>query len=292
MSAQNSRLPDADLHCHTTASDGLLTPRELIQAASKLGLKAVGLTDHDTVSGWGEGLKAGAEFGVEILRGIELNTEWEGTEVHILGYEPDQESNQLQNKLLELREARIKRMLKVLNRLRDLKIEITVEEIKEIARGESVGRPHVAQALIQRGYVKTIKEAFDLYIGSGAPAYVPRFKLTPEEGIQLIRRAGGIAVLAHPGIHQLGSLISTWVKMGLQGIEVSHSEHTLEDERNYRAMAEQFHLIKTGGSDFHGEQRKPGVKLGGWGVSYDVVEQIRQLAECQKDKGNLLQVGF
>lgn len=291
MPAHYPRLTEADLHCHTTASDGLFTPWELIQAASALGLKAVGLTDHDTVSGWSEGLKAGAEFGVDILRGIELNTEWEGIEVHILGYEPDPESSQLQNKLLELREARAERMLKILNRLRDLKIDITVEEIRRIARGESVGRPHVAQALLQRGYVKTIKEAFDRYIGLGAPAYVPRFKLTPEEAIQLIRKAGGIAVLAHPGIHQLGKLIPTWVKAGLQGIEVSHSEHTLEDERNYCALAEQFHLIKTGGSDFHGEERKPGVKLGGWGVSYEVVDQIRRLAEHQKNKENLLQMG-
>ncbi|HVJ50507.1 PHP domain-containing protein [Desulfitobacterium sp.] len=292
MLTQSSSFPEVDLHCHTTSSDGLFTPRGLIQEASKLGLKAVGITDHDTISGWGEGLKAGEEYGVEILRGIELNTEWQGLEVHILGYEPDPESGQFQEKLQELREARIRRMLKILGRLHDLKIEITVEEIKAIALGESVGRPHVAQALMQRGYVKTIKEAFDSYIGIGALAYIPRLKLTPEEGIKLIRTAGGVAVLAHPGVHQLRNQISSWVKVGLQGIEVSHSEHTPEDERDYSIIAEQFHLIKTGGSDFHGEERKPEVKLGGWGVSYEVVKQIRQLAISQKGKANLLPMEF
>lgn len=278
MQAQSSRSPEVDLHCHTTSSDGLFTPRELIKAASELGLKAVGITDHDTISGWSEALDAGEKYGVEILRGVELNTEWQGIEVHILGYEIAPESRQFQLKLQELREGRSERILKILGRLHDLNIKITAEEIKAVAHGESVGRPHVAQVLIHRGYVNTIKEAFDTYIGTGAPAYVPRLKLTPEEGIKLIRTAGGVAVLAHPGIHQLGNLISPWIEAGLQGIEVSHSEHTPEDERRYRALAKRHHLITTGGSDFHGEERKPGVKLGGWGVPYEVVEQIRELA--------------
>lgn len=278
------RFPEADLHCHTTASDGLLTPYELIKAASEIGLKAVGITDHDTVSGWSESIKAGKEFGVEILKGIELNTEWQGTEVHILGYEPDQESKQFQDKLRELREARMKRMLKILDRLHNMKIDISVSEIKAIAKGESVGRPHIAQALIQHGYAKSIKDAFTQYIGAKAPAYVPRFKLAPKEGINLIREAGGVAVLAHPGQHDLGKFIQIWVNEGLQGVEVSHSDHTPEEERQYREISRKFHLIMTGGSDFHGEGRKMGVKLGGWGVSYDVVEQIRDLTICSRKK--------
>lgn len=269
--------PEADLHCHTTASDGLLTPYKLIQAASEIGLKAVGITDHDTVGGWSESLTAGKEFGIEILKGIELNTEWQGTEVHILGYEPDQDFKPFQDKLQELREARMNRMLKILDRLHEMNIDISVNEIKSIAKGESVGRPHIAQALTQHGYVNTTKEAFDQYIGAGAPAYVPRFKLTPKEGIDLIRKAGGVAVLAHPGQHHLEKHIPFWVKEGLQGVEVSHSDHTPEDEHHYRVLAKKLHLIMTGGSDFHGEGRKIGVKLGGWGVSYEVVEQIRDL---------------
>lgn len=284
MRVQSSRFPEVDLHCHTTSSDGLFTPRELVKAASEIGLKAVGITDHDTISGWSEALEAGIEYDIEVLRGVELNTEWQGIEVHILGYEPAPESRQFLDKLKELREDRSQRIMKILGRLQDLNIEITDAEIKRVAQGESIGRPHVAQILMQRGYVKTIKEAFDTYIGAGAPAYVPRLKLTPEEGIRLVRAAGGVAVLAHPGIYQLGNQIIPWIKAGLQGIEVSHSEHTLEDERNYRVLAKQYQLIMTGGSDFHGEQRKPGVKLGGWGVSYEVVKQIRELANGSKRK--------
>lgn len=284
MLVESSRFPEVDLHCHTTSSDGLFTPRELVQAASKLGLKAIGITDHDTISGWDEALEAGEEYGVEILRGVELNTEWQGIEVHILGYEPTPESGRFQEELRKLRDDRSKRIMKILDRLHDLNIEITTEEIKKVAHGESVGRPHVAQVLMQRGYVNTIKEAFDKYIGLGAPAYVPRLKLTPEEGIKLIRAAGGVAVLAHPGIYELGSRISPWIKAGLQGLEVSHSEHTPADERYYRALAKQYQLIMTGGSDFHGEERKPGVKLGGWGVTYGVVEQIHKLAKSSKHK--------
>lgn len=282
MTEKSSRFPEADLHCHTTSSDGSLTPRELVQAASKLGLKAVGITDHDTISGWNEATAAGEEFHVEILRGIELNTDWNGIEVHILGYEPSGESIPFQEKLRELREGRSNRIIKILGRLHDLNVKIAPEEIKAIAQGESIGRPHVAQVLVQRGYVKTIKEAFDQYIGTGAPAYVPHLKLTPEEGINLIRTAGGVAVLAHPGINQLDHQILSWVKAGLQGIEVNHSDHTPEDEQHYRSLAKLYHLIMTGGSDFHGEKCKPGVKLGGWGVSCEVIEEIRESAITSK----------
>ena len=275
------RYPEVDLHCHTTASDGLLTPWELVKAASECGLKAVGITDHDTMSGWAEAEKAGDFFGVDILRGIELNTDWSGIEVHILGYEIDPNTSILQEKLQTLRDARFNRMFIILEKLQNLGIEIKESEINQIARGESVGRPHIAQALVNRGIVRTIREAFDCYIGSGAPAYVPRYKLNPEEGIALVREAGGVAVLAHPGVHGLGRGVPQWIEAGLQGVEVSHSEHTVEDEIRCRELAERYNLIMTGGSDFHGEARKPGIHLGDWGTSYAVVEKIRSLVRAQ-----------
>lgn len=273
------RHPEADLHCHTTASDGLLTPWELVKTAADCGLKAVGITDHDTLSGWDEAEKAGNAFGVDVLKGIELNTNWSGTEVHILGYEFNPESIKLQEKLRNLRDARYNRMYEILEKLKKIGIHISPQEIEEIAHGESIGRPHIAQALINKGVVKTIKEGFDRYIGAGAPAYVPRYKLTPEEGITLVREAGGVAVLAHPGIYQLDKAVPQWIEVGLQGIEVSHSEHSAEDEQRYRSLAEHYGLIMTGGSDFHGEARKPGIHLGDWGTSYDVVQQIRKMAK-------------
>lgn len=277
-------LIEADLHCHTTASDGQLTPSEVVELARNLGLKALGITDHDTVGGWAEAERAGPKWGVEILRGIELNTDWQGTEVHILGYELDAQSPKLIKRLESLRQAREARMLEIVERLRALNIPIRVEDVRKFASGEAIGRPHVAQALIALGYAESVRDAFDRYIGQGAPAYVPRYKLSPEEGIALVCEASGVAVLAHPGVHRLERGIPGWVECGLQGIEVSHSEHSPEDEKRFRRLAQKYHLIMTGGSDFHGEKRKPGVNLGGWGVSMEVVRQIKKLAEKEKER--------
>ena len=270
-------LYEADLHCHTTASDGLLSPTELVQLAARLGLKAIGITDHDTIQGWKEAVEAGELYQIKILKGLELNTEWKGKEVHILGYEVDSSSTVLTEQLIILRNAREKRMLEILNRFKELGINISVAEVQQFAQGESIGRPHIAQVLIERGYVENIREGFDRYIGKGAPAYVQRAKLTPEEGISLIREAHGVAVLAHPGVHRLEDGIPTWVNAGLQGIEVLHSQHNPDDEKRYLEIAEEYQLLTTGGSDFHGEARKPGVNLGGWGVSLDVIQQILQV---------------
>lgn len=272
-------LYEADLHCHTTASDGLLTPTELIHLAAELGLKGIGITDHDTIQGWKEAEEAGEKHQIRIIRGIELSTEWQGKEVHILGYEVDGSSNYLNDKLRYLRQAREKRMLKILDRLEAQGIHICVDEVQQFAQGESIGRPHIAHVLMERGYVRSIGEGFDRYIGMGAPAYVPRYKLTPEEGIEIVRTAHGVAVLAHPGVHRLEKGIPAWVEVGLQGIEVLHSDHKSEDEKKFRAIAQEYHLLTTGGSDFHGEAIKPGVKLGRWGVSLDVIQQILDLAQ-------------
>jgi len=272
-------LYEADLHCHTTASDGLLTPTELISLASKLGLKGIGITDHDTIQGWKEAEEAGEKYQIQILRGIELSTEWRGKEVHVLGYEVDGSSNSLNDKLRYLRQAREQRMLKILNLLEVQGIHICADEVQQFAQGESIGRPHIAHALMERGYVRSIGEGFDRYIGRGAPAFVPRYNLTPEEGIKLVRAAHGVAVLAHPGVQRLEAGIPAWVQAGLQGIEVSHSDHSPEDVKKFRAIAQEYSLLTTGGSDFHGEAIKPGVQLGRWGVSLDVIQQLLDVAQ-------------
>ncbi|MDR3540134.1 MAG: PHP domain-containing protein [Desulfosporosinus sp.] len=270
---------EADLHCHTTASDGLLTPTELIVLAAELGLKGIGITDHDTIQGWQEAEEAGKKHQIRILRGIELSTEWQGKEVHILGYALDGSSTSLRDKLKYLRQAREQRMLKILDRLKTQGIPISVDEVQQFAQGESIGRPHIAHALMERGYVRSIGEGFDRYIGRGASAYIPRYKLTPEEGIEIVRAAHGVAVLAHPGAQHLEDGIPAWVEVGLQGIEILHSDHNAEDEKKFRAIAQEYHLLTTGGSDFHGETRKPGVTLGRWGVSLNVIQQILTAAE-------------
>ena len=276
------KLYEADLHCHTTASDGLLTPTELVHLAAELGLKGVGITDHDTIAGWKEAEEAGVDYQIRILRGIELSTEWQGKEVHLLGYFVDEASDYLNDQLRGLRKAREQRMLKILARLEAQEIYISVGEVRKFVHGESIGRPHIAQALMERGYVKSISEGFDRYIGLGALAYVPRYKLTPQEGINIIRGANGVAVLAHPGVHRLECGIPEWVEMGLQGIEVLHSGHNPDDEKRYRAIAQQYNLLSTGGSDFHGEGIKAGVVLGGWGVPLDVLHQIHNLTQLNQ----------
>lgn len=278
MHLELKRTPEADLHCHTTASDGLLTPRELVLLASQKGLKAVAITDHDTILGWNEAENGGSEFGIEILRGVELNTDWDGKEVHILGYELDRESKIMQERLAELQLSRYKRIQEILERLRQLGIKLFIDDVLEFALGESVGRPHVAQALVKYGYVTDIRDAFIRYLGSGASAYVPRFKLTTMDGIRFIRESKGVAVLAHPGVQGLEeNAIASWVSDGLQGVEIIHSDHNCDDEKRYRQIAQKYDLIMTGGSDFHGDN-KPSVILGNWGVPLKVVWQIRQLA--------------
>ncbi|EHQ90289.1 PHP domain-containing protein [Desulfosporosinus youngiae] len=282
MAAAGS-LFEADLHCHTTASDGLLSPKELICLAAELGLKGIGITDHDTIQGWKEAEEAGADYKIQILKGIELNTDWQGKEIHILGYELDPAAGYLINKLKTIREAREQRMLDIIQRLSAQGIRIGEDEVRQLAQGESIGRPHIAHVLLERGFVGSIQEAFERFIGIGAPAYVPRYRLTTEEGIALIREAHGIPVLAHPGMQRLEGEISTWVKFGLQGIEVSHSEHSSADVARYQALAQQYNLLMTGGSDFHGEVRKPGVELGRWGTSLSVLQKIQELAKFPRD---------
>jgi Predicted metal-dependent phosphoesterases (PHP family) len=270
-------IPEADLHCHTTASDGLLTPGELVELASRRGLKAVAITDHDTISGWSEAEIAGRKLGLVILRGVELNTVWDNKEVHILGYQLDSESKIMRERLSELQLSRYNRIREILIRLKQIGIKIPIEDVLQFTRGESVGRPHVAQALVKYGYVNDNQEAFVRYLGLGAPAYVPRFKLDTVEGIRFIRESKGVAVLAHPGVQGLDeSTIASWVNEGLQGLEIIHSDHNSIDQEFYSRIAIQYDLIMTGGSDFHGDN-KPNVSLGKWGVSLDVVWQIKEL---------------
>lgn len=269
----------ADLHCHTTASDGTLSPAQLVRLAKDKGLKAVGITDHDTVNGVPEALEAGGHLGIEIVPGLELNTDFEGVEVHILGYYPDMQAQALQEALARMRDARLSRVRAMLEKLTQLGLEVREERVLEIAGEGSVGRPHVAQALQEQGYAKDTGDAFDRYIGPGRPAYVSRYKLTPEQGVGLITAAGGIAVLAHPGLVGRDEIIPRLLQTGLKGIEVFHTNHNPAMEGKYAGMACQLGLIMTGGSDYHGPGRKEGIHLGDRTVPLTVIRELRELKE-------------
>jgi predicted metal-dependent phosphoesterase TrpH len=211
-----------DLHVHSTASDGLFTPAQLLAKAMEIGLQGIAITDHDTVGGVQEAYNFMASHSIsfQFIPGIEMNAEVDEIEVHILGYFIDYHNPRLLNRLKEIREARWERAKKMVYRLKSMGLAISFAQVEKLAQGDLIGRPHVAQALIEKGYVFSIKEAFQKYIGKGKPAYIPRYKFMPQEAIQLIKEAGGIPILAHPGLLPDNNLICEVIAMGVDGLEV------------------------------------------------------------------------
>lgn len=267
-----------DLHVHTTASDGSDSPKEVVYKAKKLGLKAIAITDHDTIGGIKEALQVSGETGVEVLSGIELSTEYQGMEVHVLGYLIDIRDDRLLTYLANSKESRSKRILKIVKKLQKLNFPISFEDVLAEAGDGSIGRPHVAKVLVRKGIVSSIGEAFDQYIGQGRVAFVPREKCTPVDAVNLIRGAGGVAVLAHPGLADIDQYIPYLVKEGLQGIEVYHPQHNQTDVKHYLNISRRWNLLATGGSDYHGKDARGHEALGTATVRYQVVGELYRLA--------------
>lgn len=268
-----------DLHSHTTASDGTFSPRELVEHARELNLKAVGVTDHDTFGGWDEALQAGEELGVEVVPGIELSVQTvpvsgEGEKFHLLGYYFERDS-ELGVELTELQRERANRNVRIIEKLNDLGHAVTMERVREIAGAEAqIGRPHIAQALIElkESRINTIQEAFDDLLKDGGPAYSSRKALHPAQAVELIHQAGGVAVWAHPtrapseraALLDFASgetLLKQWIEWGLDGIETYYGAYTPAEIEWTHEMARKYDLLGTGGSDFHGNN-KPAVYLG------------------------------
>lgn len=255
-----------DLHLHTTHSDGSLPPIEVLKLAAKANVTAVAITDHDIVTGLPEAIAAGAEAGIDVIPGVEISSFNGKSELHILGYYLNWQDPALDRRLASLRASRHRRNPLVVERLRTLGLDVTYEEVRELAGTESVGRPHIAQLLMKRNYVTSAKDAFDRYLAEGRPAYVARELPTPAEAIAWIREAGGIAVLAHPTWTKetgdgLRTLVTTLKDAGLGGIEVHYSTHTKPQTNQYLNLAKQLDLLVTGGSDFHG-LTKPDIEVG------------------------------
>jgi predicted metal-dependent phosphoesterase TrpH len=264
-----------DLHTHSTASDGRLTPTELVRLALERGLTAIALTDHDTTDGVAEAQAAARGTGLEVIAGVEINTESEDGDVHFLGYFVRPDDAAFQAHLATLRNARLGRARLMVEKLARLGLPLDWERVQAIAGEGAVGRPHVARALLERGYITTISEAFEKYIGHEGPAYVPRYRLTPEEAIAMIRAAGGVASLAHPAMAGTVALIPRLVAAGLEAIEVYYPDHTPEQQERLLALARQYNLVPTGGSDFHALDDPDHAMLGSIWVPPDVVEQLR-----------------
>jgi len=271
-----------DLHSHTTASDGSLAPRELVREAARRGVRVLAITDHDSTEGLAEALEEAAKHPpLEIVPGVELNTDVEGGEIHILGFFVDYLAEWFQTLLRELREERVQRVYRIAERLAALGLPIEPQEVFALVKEGSAGRPHVAQVLVQRGYVKTMREAFDRYLRNGGPAAVPRKKLSPEGAIEVIRRANGVAVFAHPGLAGKDDLIPGLIQAGLQGIECYYLEHSPGQTATYLQLCKDHHLVSTGGSDYHGPQQGRSNHLGAPSVplaAYEALKTVKQRA--------------
>jgi predicted metal-dependent phosphoesterase TrpH len=244
-----------DLHSHTTASDGALSPRELVREAARRGLRVLAITDHDSTEGLAEAFAEAAKHPpITVVPGIEINCDVDGAEIHVLGYFLEYQAEWLQVFLREQRAERVARVHRIAERLEGLGMPIDPEEVFALVKEGSAGRPHIAQVMVSRGYVKTYREAFDRYLRAGGPAHVPRKRLSPGQAVATIRRAAGVPVLAHPGLAERDELIPDLVGAGLMGIECYYHEHSPAQTLNYLRMCKDLNLVATGGSDFHGPQ--------------------------------------
>lgn len=273
-----------DLHVHSNASDGTFTPTQLVEEAKKAGLCAFALTDHDTTDGVAEAKKAAEAAGIELVPGVELSTEYEGKEIHVLGLYIDITNEALQKHMADFRDSRDNRNVYMLKKLRAEGFDITQEALEAMFPDAVITRAHVARYLLDKGYIPDIKTAFSEYIGEGCRCYVERPKVTPMDAVDYILEAGGTPVLAHPVVYrmerpQLKKMIAEMKAHGLVGMEAVYSENTPADEQDYRALAREQRLLITGGSDFHGEN-KPDIRLGkgrgGLYIPYSFLEEIKK----------------
>lgn len=265
-----------DLHVHTTASDGTLSPREVVNLALQLGLEALGITDHDSVAGIDEAQAAASSLGLLIIPGLELSIDTEGSEIHLLGYLLDHHYEPLTTTLKVLREERLERVKEMVGILNQMGYPIRLTRVMELAGKGSVGRLHVARCLVEIGAVESVKEAFAKLLGREGPAYVPRYKLPVEGAIELIKSSGGIPILAHPGLLEDDGLVTELCEQGIAGLEVYHPEHTKEQSTCYRELCERKGLLITGGSDYHGPGAKEGAHLGAKGINRSELARLYQ----------------
>ncbi|MDD4898985.1 MAG: PHP domain-containing protein [Candidatus Omnitrophica bacterium] len=268
----------ADLHLHTTYSDSTYTPSQLIQEAHRVGLSTIAVVDHDTVGGIIPAVEAAKAVDLEVVPGIELTAEQDNQEVHVLGYCLDYRNSALLKQLASLKENRIQRIYKITEKLKNIGIDLNAESVFEISGGGTVGRLHVARAMLKEKIVSSIFEAFHKYIGDKCPAYVLGFRLSVQQAIGLIKSAGGIPVLAHPYSVHNDSLILDYIKAGIMGLEVYYPEHTQSMRNYYLNLTKEYHLVATGGSDCHGKA-KPEVRIGSIKIPYELVEKLKE-AKC------------
>jgi hypothetical protein len=263
----------ADLHLHTQFSDGTFTPEELVLHAQKQGLACIALTDHDTVEGCARAAAASAAVNLEFITGAELTAEHADTEVHVLGYFLDAGNQLLLDRIAQFQAGRQRRIHEMVAALNKLGVPLKVEAVFALANCKSPGRPHVARALVKEKLIGSLDEAFERYLKKGRPAWVPKTKMSAFESVELIHQAGGLAVMAHPGLNRTDEIIPALVEAGLDGIECFHTKHSTVMSERYLEIAEKYELLVTGGSDCHGfSKNKP--LIGTVKLPYGHVEKL------------------
>ncbi len=269
-------LPSVELHCHTTASDGAYTPSELVRVARMKGVGVLAVTDHDTIDGHAEAIAAGAVNGVHVIPGIEISSLSPAGEVHILGYGLEPSDAETRDRIARLRTSRESRARRILAKLDDLGKPVAFERVKRLAGDAMIGRPYIAAAMVESGHVLTKQQAFDEYLAEGQPAFAPNDALTPAEAVELIHRAGGAAVVAHPGLYKgdTTEMLIELIRHGLDGVEVFYPLHTPQQIECYVAFAARHKLLATGGSDFHGPQGDNELTLGSISLPSGALEQL------------------
>jgi predicted metal-dependent phosphoesterase TrpH len=269
-----------DLHVHSTASDGKLSPQAVVEKAAALGLKYIAISDHDTVDGVVPALQAAKTFPeLKVIPAVEISTDTSEGQAHVLGYFMDYTSTELTAALDRFRNSRLRRARGMIVRLSEMGMDIEWRRVQEIAGDGSVGRPHIAQAMLEKKYIKSFAEAFDKYIGYGCPAYVERDKMTPMEAVELITRSRGLPVLAHPNtVADPEKLVINLKAAGLVGIEVYYKDYSAREIEGLVEMAKCYNLIATGGTDYHGIDDETEVMIGSVDVPAESVERLKALA--------------
>lgn len=265
----------ADLHMHSTHSDGALTVEQLVRRAADAGLSIISLTDHDNASGVEEAIAVGREVGVEVISGMELSASLGDQDIHILGYFFDHTNAQLQDYLSIFRAERVKRAERIVGKLNNLNVPLTMDAVLDQAGTGSVGRPHIANALFEEGLTGTYHEAFFKYIGFGKPAFEKKYQISPQDAIRLISSAGGLSFIAHPGNFIDEKTLLALIKEGVDGIEVLHPSHSPERVAYYNGIVSEYFLLASGGSDFHGGKRNDHEALGRYHVSEKHIDMMR-----------------
>ncbi len=255
------QIPRIDFHMHTTYSDGHYTPFELIKKVSSLNIDIISITDHDSVNGLEEAIGIGKDFGVEVIPGVEMSTDVEDKEVHLLGYFIDINNSELKKYLSFFRDERYQRALRIVKKLNAIDIDISIDDVLEVTTSSAIGRPHVAIALMRKGIVNDYYEAFEKYLRDGAPAYERKIHVSPQSALKIINDAGGLSFIAHPG-HLKESVLMTLINSGVDGIEVIHPSHNSYQRKFYRGIVNQYCLLESGGSDFHGGEKGDDDNLG------------------------------